>query len=525
MKHLLKYYSGCILSIAISLFLVSCSDDDAGSNLTSAIYPSDIDIVLTEELERLIYTDGTGATVLPLIKGETVNLSHTIAPDNITFSDVVWKSSYDNVATVDQYGTVTAVSGDGTGYSIIQVAPAEFYAGSNIFSTIKVVVSNTLTPATSISASSVTGDHEVFIGETLQLACDLLPSSATYRTVKWTSSDESVATVDLKGVVTGISTGSDISRDVVITATTLDGTELSDNITITVKKVVTPEDITIDQTYSVDNSYYCAINEKYLKLSYTTVPSYATKSLVVWTSSDETIATVNSGVVTFNQNGVFGNVTITATCPETGNSSSIRLNLAAGLIRELFHDENNYSWYNAAQSGNGTSSSHVWSYGKVTVTTYTQNATNQRGDFKCWDAKTWLHAGNYPFVAIRMDDVLDLYASEGVTARYINLDGSASYNGTTYSGNFGGDNNKYLYNYTCSDGSHVFVYDLDTQSWKNGGKLPENAAVAFTTLQFKYADIKTIDHQITYNVYWVQSFKTTTDLENYLTSEGLAFSK
>ena len=213
----------------------------------------------------------------------------------------------------------------------------------------------------------------------------------------------------------------------------------------------------------------CAIGEKVLNLGYTTVPEDCTKSLIEWTSSDETIATVANGVVTFNQKGVFGSVTITAVCPETGNSSSIQLHLAEGLVRELFHDKNNYGWYNAKQSGNGTESSHVWSYGKVTVTTYTHNATTQRGDFRCWNPKTWLHAGNYPIFAIRMDDLRDM---EGVTARNITLmhpvlamviSIAVAWTVITTNG------------FTTISAVMVamcFIYDLQSQKWATGELLP-----------------------------------------------------
>ena len=198
------------------------------------------------------------------------------------------------------------------------------------------------------------------------------------------------------------------------------------------------------------------------------------------------------------------------------------MRIEEGLVRELFHDPDNYGWYNAKQSGNGTSSSHKWSYGKVTVTTYTQNATKQRGDFRCWNAKTWLHAGYYPIFAIRMQDVKDLY--DGVTARNITLDASGSCAGTNFSGGLDGNNNKWLHDYKCSDGSHVFIYDLSKQKWANGGVLPTTAVAEFSTLQFKYADIATLTTQVTYDVYWVQTFKTIEDLQRYVTDvEGLTY--
>jgi len=519
MKHILKYRLVCLVLATIFLAMVSCDDEDASSNLPSSIYPGSVNVCIPTELQQFIYTDQTlGVKVLPLIKGESVTLGYTITPEDVTFKDVKWSSSNANIATVDNDGVITTVSGDGTGYTIIQVAPDAFYSGSNIYGTLKVTVANSLISAQSITLSSP--EDEVFAGETLQLTATILPADATYKTVKWTSSNENVATVDLNGLVTGKESNQTLTP-VTITATSLDGAQIVATKDIIIKQVVEPQSITIDQTYSVDNNYLCAINEKGLTLNYTTVPADATKSLVEWVSSDETIATVQGGVITFNQNGIFGDVTITATCPSTGNKSSIKLRLEEGLVRELYHDQNNYSWYNAQQSGNGTSSSHVWSYGKVTVTTYTVNATTQRADFKCWSPTTWLHAGNYPYVAIRMDDVTDLYSE--ATARNITFDGSGKSNDATFSGGLNGNNNKWLHDYKCSDGSHVFIYDLSTQAWATGGVLPTNAVASFTTLQFKYADIKTVSSQISYNVYWVQSFKTLDDLKAYISSEGLTY--
>lgn len=518
MKQILKYGLGCLLITALPATFIACSDDAEFAKLPAAKYPASVAMIIPTETQQLMYTDGNGATVLPLIKGEKISLGYNITPEDVTFKEVAWTSSNEAVATVDADGILTAVSGDGTGYSIIQVSPEAYYSGSNIASTLKVVVVNSIVNATSLTLSAPADN--VYAGETLQFSVAIAPEEATYQTVKWSSSNEKVATVDSNGLVTG-QINDDIHAKVTITATSLDGANISASKEITVNQIVQPQDITINQDFSVGKDYVFAIADKQIALDYTTTPEDCTKSLIQWTSSDETIATVQGGVVTFNQNGIFGDVTITAVCPETGKSDAITLRLEAGLIRELFHDPNNYGWYNASQSGNGTSSSHVWSYGKVTVTTYTQNATNQRGDFKCWNPKTWLHAGNYPIFAIRMQDAKDLYSE--VTSRNITLDASGSCDGVNFSGGLNGNNNKWLHDYKCSDGSHVFIYDLSQQSWANGGILPTTSVAAFTTFQFKYADIRTLTKQITYDVYWVQTFKTIGDLQKYVESEGLTY--
>jgi hypothetical protein len=329
-----------------------------------------------------------------------------------------------------------------------------------------------------------------------------------------------VATVNSKGVVTGVSTGGSETKVVTITGKTMDGSGVSGSIDITVKRIVPPTEVAIDQTVSADNGYAFAINEQTTTLKYTTVPAKATQSQLTWTSSDETIATVEGGKVTFKG---FGNVTITATCPN-GEKSSINLNIPCGLLRETFHNASHYSVYDAKQSGSGTSTSHVWHDGYLTIKTYTVNATTQRADLKWYDLPAVLHAGNYPIVAIKVEDVKDLYKDAGVTARNLNFDVvGTSESGKEYKA-LGNGNNKYSGDLKCSDGSHVFIYDLSVLSFGTGGMAPTNESISFRTFQLKYADIKTIDHQITYNLYWFQTFKSVDDVKKYVTDvDGLTY--
>ena len=499
--------------------LSSCNSDDVPLlDLDPAICPGVIEMQIPADKAKLIYTDNTGARVLPLIVGESVEVGYNLQPENPTFRDVIWTSSDTTVAVVDN-GKINALSEKGLGYSIITVAPVGMFSGSGVLSTLKVKVDSHLYQATGISLSAET--TEVYEGEQVTINYELQPEACTYRNLEWTSSDPSVASVDSKGVVTGVSTGGSISKVVTITGKAMDGSGISASIDITVLRIIQPEDITIDQTYSATNGFEFAFNEQGVTLNYTTVPVESTKSLIVWTSSDESVATVSGGVVTFKG---FGETTITATCPSTGKSSSIKLNIPVGLIRETFHNPNHYSVYNASQSGNGTSSSHVWHDGYLTITTYKQNATNQRADIKWWDLPVTLHAGNYPVIAIKVDDVKDLYKNEGVTSRNWNFDVV----GTSESGNdfkaLGNGNNKYSGDLKCSDGSHVLIYDLAVLPFGTGGIAPTNESISFRTFQLKYADIRTIDHQITYNLYWFQSFKSVDDVKKYVTDvDGLTY--
>ena len=67
------------------------------------------------------------------------------------------------------------------------------------------------------------------IGKTITIKANVLPSDASNKSVAWTSSNPSVATVDNDGFVTGVSAGT-----ATITATTTDGSNLSASCEITV---------------------------------------------------------------------------------------------------------------------------------------------------------------------------------------------------------------------------------------------------------------------------------------------------
>lgn len=499
----------CVMAV-----LSSCSsdDDDARSDLASATMPTEVQFTLSDDLSRLVYTDDNGAQVLPMVKGQRAQLTYSMKPDNVTYKDVTWSSSNTQVATVDAEGNVEAISGADPGYTMIQVSPLGVFSSSGINAVLKVAVSDVVLKATAITINAPS--DEVFAGDKLQLTATVAPVNATYRTVNWSSSDESIATVDARGLVTAKAGFTDL-KTVDIIATAFDGSNVTARKTLTVMPVVAPQSVSIDQSVSAANGYVCAMNEKSITLEYTTVPAFSTKSTIEWSSSDETIATVDNGVVTFNTSGVYGEFTITATCPETGNSSSVTLNLGAGKIRELFHDVNNIMW----NKDGSQKSTQEWHDGYLTINM--APGTSQRGDILA--NKVTLHAGDFPIVAFRLN-LLGKYP--GVTKCNITLDGSGgSVNGAgEYKGGLGGNNNKWLHEYECSDGSYVIVFDLATQAW-TGGLLPTTDAAVFNKLTLKYADVQGVSEQLHYNVYWMQTFKNLGEMEQFMTDEGLTWSQ
>lgn len=512
MKRTNKIY-GMMLVLGLGLTvasLTSCSDDETGGNLYSAVIPSKVEFNLDEAHQQLIYTDETGAKCLPMIKGETLQLNYSLEPDSATFKDVVWTASNTNFATVSDAGLVTAVSGDG--YSIVQVAPDALHSGSGINANLKIVVSNEMRQATAIAVTSE--KDEIYAGDKMKMEASIVPSNSTYKTVKWSVDNDEAASIDpMTGELTG-KEASAILTPVKVIATALDGSNVIGEKTINIRKVVAPEDVTIDQKYSVEKGYLCALNEKSLDLNFTTVPAECTTSQLEWTSSDESVATVDAGVVTFKG---FGNVTITAKAPKTGKSSSVNLSIPCGLVRETYHNADHFSFYKASASVK-----QEWHDGYLTITTAASNATTQRADLKWYDLPITLHAGNYPVLAVKIEDAKDL--GIGVSSRNFNFDAvGKSESGKDYKA-LGGGNNKWSNELKCADGSRVFIYDLSKVTFGTGGLAPTNESISFTTFQLKYADIKTISHSFDYKVYWLQTFKSVSEVENYVKNvDGISY--
>ena len=141
--------------------------------------------------------------------------------------------------------------------------------------------------------------------QTAQLTATIAPAGASYKDIVWTSSDESVATVDANGLVTPIWAGT-----AVITATATNGTEFtSDDKTATCTVTVSAVSVS---GITLNNTTLTLIAEgETCTLTATVTPDNVSYGTVVWTSSDESVATVSaSGVVTPLAEGT---ATITAT--------------------------------------------------------------------------------------------------------------------------------------------------------------------------------------------------------------------
>ena len=140
------------------------------------------------------------------------------------------------------------------------------------------------------------------IGNTLTLTATVLPADATDKTVTWTSSNASVATVDSEGKVTAVSKGTATIR-----ATANDGSGEYASCSVTVIRPVAT--IELDKTSLV---LYRGSSNVTETITATVNPSDASNTTVTWSSSNTSVATVSSsGVVTGISKGT-ATITVTA---------------------------------------------------------------------------------------------------------------------------------------------------------------------------------------------------------------------
>lgn len=160
----------------------------------------------------------TGVSISPdsktLNKGETVQLTATVLPTDATDKTVIWSSSNNDIASVDNNGEVTAV---GPGTATITATAND---GSGKAASCRITVNEPYTPPAIVHITGISLDRETATiqkGSILQLSATVTPSNADDKTVRWESSNTDVATVDDNGKVTAIAPGT-----ATITVTTTD---------------------------------------------------------------------------------------------------------------------------------------------------------------------------------------------------------------------------------------------------------------------------------------------------------------
>lgn len=128
-------------------------------------------------------------TDIKLKEGETETLVATVKPDNATDKKVSWSSSNTAYATVDETGKVTA----------LKEGPVTITAKAGEKSATCTVTVYKEIPVTGIELDNTS--LSLVAGNEISLVATVKPDDATDKTVSWTSSNESIVTINAEGKV------------------------------------------------------------------------------------------------------------------------------------------------------------------------------------------------------------------------------------------------------------------------------------------------------------------------------------
>lgn len=295
-----------IAGSVVNIENIKLSSED-GVNFTTP------DSEVKTEILPVPVTDITVTADSPEIRvGESTQATATVTPSDATYNNVVWATSDPSVATVDKYGRITAV---GLGTATI-TATTDY---SDVKGECEIRVVPTLVESISLNYYSLM----LSATETVQLTAIVLPENATDKSVAWSVSDPGIATIDENGLVTAVAVGT-----ATVTATASSG--------ITAECVVNVIPTPVESiTLNLDNAIMRLWETVTLTAEVT--PADATDRTVMWSSSDNGVADVDSeGIVTAT--GI-GTATITATAADgSGVSATCEIEVTAPLATSITLD-------------------------------------------------------------------------------------------------------------------------------------------------------------------------------------------
>lgn len=202
--------------------------------------------------------------------GASITLTAEILPENATDISVIWSSSDETVASVDENGVLTAhAPGEAT---------VTATTGNEVSAQMRITVIVTL------QSLQVEDTYTLLVGEVEDLVVNTRPENATGVNLVYESADEGIATVDGAGKVEGVSRGE--------TTITVSSGDIRAEIQVTVQQPVTG--VTLDKTEA-----QLAVGHSFTLQAFLE-PEDADVGLDInWSSSDDSVATVNEeGLVT-----------------------------------------------------------------------------------------------------------------------------------------------------------------------------------------------------------------------------------
>ena len=370
--------------------------------------------VLVIQPVKKIQIDAGGKTVAA---GSLLQLSAACEPGNASITDVVWASKNPKIATVNEDGLVTGVQ---RGMVSITATAAD---GSNVVGNVTL---NVTQPVESITAAQP--EYTVQTGRSVQTKVTILPATASDRSLTWSSSDETIATVK-NGTVAGHKAGT-----CTVTCASKSNPEVTASVTVYVKQLAT----NIENTNG-DEELNLLVGQT-VQTRWIVLPEDTTDKSLTFKSRDNRVATVDAnGLVTAVGRGV---VTISATAADgSRKQGTVKVNViqpvtGVSIQRALYYvqrggganiravieprNANNQRvlWNSEDESivtvrSNGTSTGNLYgvSNGYATVTTETED-----GGFR---ASAQVRVGNFNELLVVED--LDVNANNEIKITLRNM--------------------------------------------------------------------------------------------------------
>ena len=220
-----------------------------------------------------------------------------LIPENTTTESFSFESNNESVVTVDQEGNLQAV---GIGKAKVTITPKEEKPKAKAICSVSV--------GQAVTKITIPASQTIHKNKTFPLKPTIEPKEATSKNVVYSSSNESVATVNKQGVVKGLKCG-----DTTITCTAADGSGVSAKCKIT---VIQPVSKVSSQTKKMvlfkDQTKNWRVNAE---------PSDATNKKLNYTSSSLSTASVdNNGNI---KGKSVGRTKVTATSTDGSKKSCI----------------------------------------------------------------------------------------------------------------------------------------------------------------------------------------------------------
>lgn len=357
---------------------------------------ANVTIALKSNKKRKIViavTVGTPVSKVQLSQGSMVvtlhqskSLTASVLPVNASNKGIIWRSKNNAIATVNNgivYGVnkgsvgIEAIAADGSG----RKATANITVADDNYSTQPTQpkpqpapTNTTVSPTgVSVSESSVSLNY----GESKNLSASITPSNATNKTIKWSSSNSSVVSVEdynSYSVIHAVGTGT-----ATITATSDANHSIKATTTVTVSNP--SSDTTIYPASITLSEYNVALNEDDdLSLYAYISPDNATNKNIDWSTSDSSIVSIedHNSYADLHAEGT-GIVTITAKSeadPSVSVSTKVTVSSSSDTTIDptsiTLTDENDvyYSSYGNISMSKGSSK-------YFTASVYPSDATNK----------------------------------------------------------------------------------------------------------------------------------------------------